>query len=55
MATVGASKLAGVLKPKRKEVVTSKLLVKAADVIKAMLESGAGEIEVKMLKHGVCA
>lgn len=54
MTASQTSKLAGVLVLKKKEQeVTSRLLVKAAMVMKAWLESGAGEIETMMLQNGL--
>ncbi|KAF7502110.1 hypothetical protein GJ744_007108 [Endocarpon pusillum] len=50
MAAVRTTKLAGVLVPKKKDVVTSRLLVKAAEAVREMLESGAGRIELMKLK-----
>ena len=45
------SKFAGLLAPKKDDVVTSRLLVKASDVVTLMMRTGAGGIEHKMLKE----
>lgn len=50
MTAVQTSRLGGMLAPKREDVVTSKLLVKASGVVRLMMETGAGGIEHKMLK-----
>ena len=51
MTAVQTSKRTGMLVPKLKDVVTSRLFVKAAEVVKEMLVSGAGEIGRMMLKN----
>ena len=53
MTAVATNKLGQTLLPKKKDVVTSRLLVKAAEVVKEMLDSGAGAIEMRMLKEGL--
>ena len=55
MTAVGTSKVAGALAPKRKDVVTRRLLAKAAEVMRGMLEAGAAGIELMMLKKDLGA
>lgn len=53
MAGSRTSRLANVLAPKKKDVITDRLLIKAAKVMSEMLETGAGRIELVMLKQGL--
>lgn len=50
MTASETSRLAGVLLPKKKEIVTSRLLQMAAGAIKTMIDSGAGAMEIGMLR-----
>ncbi len=47
---VQTKKLGGRLLPKKKDVVTSRILIRTAAVMKQMLDAGLGAIEVRMLK-----
>ncbi|KAI9784493.1 MAG: hypothetical protein M1835_003574 [Candelina submexicana] len=47
---VQTKNLGGMLVSKKKDVVTSKLLLRAAAAMREMLEAGAGAIELKMLQ-----
>lgn len=50
-ASASSARLADVLKAKQRDIVTNRLLVKAATVVKEMLETGTGGIEAGMLKQ----
>ena len=51
MAGSEKSRLANVLAPKKKDVVTDQLLIKAAEVMSRMLKMGSGQSELGMLKE----
>lgn len=51
MAATSSTRMRQLLKPKKNDIVTSGRLVKAASVLKGMMESGAGEIEVRILEQ----
>ena len=53
MTAVQSTRLAGVLMPKMKDVVSSQMLFKSAEVVEKMLETGLGCLEILMLKKAL--
>lgn len=51
MTAVQTKKLGALLLPKKENVVSSKMLKKASEVIKTMIDSGAGGLEIKILRE----
>jgi hypothetical protein len=51
MAAVNTKKVAGLLLPKKEDVIISKLLMQAALTLEGMIETGMGELEIKILKE----
>ena len=51
MAAVSTKRLGGVLMPKKQDMVTSKLLTKAGEVLEAWLEKGNGTVGCMMLEQ----
>ena len=49
MTATNTSRLGNIIKPKKTDVVTSKLLEKAARILEMMIESGAGDIQTRLL------
>ncbi|KAF2670732.1 hypothetical protein BT63DRAFT_423031 [Microthyrium microscopicum] len=49
MTASGTKQLAGILQPKKEDVVTSKMLVQTAGVFKGMIDSGIGGLEIRIL------
>lgn len=50
MTAVATKKAGGLLRPKKEDVVSSKLLTQAAKTLESMIESGIGALEVKILQ-----
>ncbi|KAH8696777.1 hypothetical protein GQ44DRAFT_719095 [Phaeosphaeriaceae sp. PMI808] len=51
MTAVQTKKIGRLLRPKKEDVVSSKLLMQAADTLEGMVESGMGGLEVKILRE----
>ncbi|KAF2472334.1 uncharacterized protein BDR25DRAFT_312893 [Lindgomyces ingoldianus] len=51
MTAVQTEKIGGLLRPKKEYVVSSKLLMQAADILECMIESGMGGLEVRILRE----
>ena len=51
MTAVSTKKLGAPLLPKKKDIISSKLLKKASEAIEGMIDSGAGELEIKILRE----
>lgn len=51
MTAVSTKKLGALLLPKKKDIISSKLLKKASEAIEGMIDSGAGELEIKILRE----
>ncbi|KAL9607248.1 MAG: hypothetical protein Q9167_007820 [Letrouitia subvulpina] len=53
MTAVETKRLGKMLAPKKEDVVSNQLLIKAGEVLQEMLDCGAGRIELEMLKRGL--
>ncbi|OCL05854.1 hypothetical protein AOQ84DRAFT_399341 [Glonium stellatum] len=51
MAATNTKTLAGLLHPKKNDEVTSKLLMKAAETVQGMLDSGVGDFCLKLMRE----
>lgn len=51
MTAIQTKKLGALLLPKKEEIVSSKLLMKPADALEGMIDSGAGGMEINILRE----
>ncbi|OAG04281.1 uncharacterized protein CC84DRAFT_1206013 [Paraphaeosphaeria sporulosa] len=51
MTAVKTKKLGALLLPKKEDIVSSKLLMKASEALEGMIDSGAGGLEIKILRE----
>lgn len=51
MTAVNTKKLGALLLPKKEDIVSSKLLMKASESLEGMIDSGAGGLEIKILRE----
>ncbi|KAF2279116.1 uncharacterized protein EI97DRAFT_440580 [Westerdykella ornata] len=51
MTAVETKRLGALLLPKREDIVSSKLLMKASEALEGMIDSGAGGLEIKILRE----
>ena len=51
MTAINTKRLGALLLPKKEDIVSSKLLKKTSEAIEGMIDSGAGELEIRILRE----